>query len=132
MDMVPDSAVDRLHFGTNPDPQIHTADLLIRIRILFRILLFSLVAFRMPTKKIFFQICFASYILKVHLHHSLKIKSPKEVIKQWKSGFFLQFLRDDPRIRIHTNNDGSGSRRFKNIRVGLDPDPQHWFRVQEN
>ncbi len=58
-------------------------------------------------------------------HHSSLIKSYKEVTKQKKSRFFLLFLLDDGRIRfrtirirIHTNNDVSGSGRSKNIGSG--------------
>jgi hypothetical protein len=43
----------------------------------------------------------------------LKIKSPKEVTKQYESWVFLLFLLDDrrirSRIRIHTSTSGSGS-----------------------
>jgi hypothetical protein len=42
----------------------------------------------------------AYYFLKVHLHHFTKIKSPKEVRKQWESRLFLLFLLDERRIRI--------------------------------
>jgi hypothetical protein len=38
----------------------------------------------------------------VHCHQSSKITSPKEVTKQYESRFFLLFLLDDGRIRIHT------------------------------
>jgi hypothetical protein len=46
--------------------------------------------------------------LKVHLHHSSKIKSEKEI---GGNKVFLAFLLVELRIRICTNNDGSGSRR---------------------
>jgi hypothetical protein len=66
------SVVDPLHFGTDPDPWIHTNDLQIRI------LHFSSVADKMP-KKVFF----AFYFLKVHFNQSSKIKCQKEVTKYW-------------------------------------------------
>ncbi len=43
---------------------------------------------------------FAYYFLKLNLHNFSKIKSHKEVTKQWKSTFFLLFLHDDRIIRI--------------------------------
>jgi hypothetical protein len=52
-------------------------------------------------KKYFFPIVFIAYFFfKVHLHHSSKIKSHKEVTKQYKSRSFLLFLLDNGRIRI--------------------------------
>ncbi len=69
------SIVDPWHFGT--DPGIRTTDLTVRI------LLFSSVTFKMPTKFNFFYVfCLLPYFLKVHLHYSSKIKSHKEVTKQ--------------------------------------------------
>jgi hypothetical protein len=62
-----------------------------------RILLFSLLTFKMPAKKYFFNTIFsARYFLKVHLHYFLKIKSQKES----QNRFFLLFLHDNRRIRI--------------------------------
>jgi hypothetical protein len=63
--------------------------------------------------------------LKVNLHNFSEIKSPKEVTKQQDSKFFLLFLLDDRRIRIHTltRGSGSGSRRPKNILVWI-----RWIR----
>ncbi len=60
------------------------------------------------TKNIFLLIIY--YVLKLHLHHSSKIKSHKQVTKQDISRFIniLLFLLDDRRIRIRANNDGSG------------------------
>jgi hypothetical protein len=71
-----------VYFGTDPDPdqRIRTTDLQIQIRIL----LFSSVIFKMPTKIFFLQSLFAHYFLKVHLLLSLMIKSHEEVIKQKK------------------------------------------------
>jgi hypothetical protein len=66
----------------------------------------------------------------LHLHHSSKIKSHKEVTKKTAEiRFFLLFLLDDGRIRIRTSD--------KRIRMRIreakrqtdptdpDPDPQH-------
>ncbi len=49
---------------------------------------------------------FCTLFLKVLLHHFSKVKSQKEVTKQYKSRFFLLFLLNDRRIRIwiHTSN----------------------------
>jgi hypothetical protein len=60
----------------------------------------------------------ASYLLKVHLYHFPKIKSDKEVTKQYESRFFLLFLLDDRRIRIQEAQ--------KHLDP-MDPDPQHWL-----
>jgi hypothetical protein len=60
------------------------------------------------------------YFLKVHLHHLSKIKSPKEVTKQWESRFFLQFLLIDRRIRIRVHEAQKHT-------DPTDPDPQHWY-----
>ncbi len=69
------------------------------------------------SKYLFFLHFFAYYFLKVHLHHfSLKIKSHKEVTKQYRSRFFLLFLLDDRRIRI---------REAKKFRDPTDPNPEH-------
>jgi hypothetical protein len=65
------SVVDPWRFAKDPDPRIRTADLRIRI------LLFSSVADKMPTKNKFFPY----YFFEVNLHQSLKIKSHKEVKK---------------------------------------------------
>ncbi len=55
---------------------------LIRLRI--RILLFSLVTFKVATKIIFFSkfYCLLPYFLKLHLHNFSKIKSHKKATKQ--------------------------------------------------
>jgi hypothetical protein len=42
----------------------------------------------------------------VHLYHSSKGRSHKEVTKQEKSRFFYLLLLDDKRIRIHVDPDG--------------------------
>jgi hypothetical protein len=75
------------------------------IALRIRILLFSSVAFQMPTKKFF------CLLLSVGRYHSHKLRSHKTVeIKA-----ILLFLLVDGRIRIRTNKDGSGSGRTKNI-----------------
>ncbi len=51
-------------------------------------------------QKVIFSCFFTYYFLKMHLHHSSKIKSHKEVTKQWKWRFFLVFLLNKGRIRI--------------------------------
>ncbi len=98
------SVPDPWHFSTDPDPRIRPTDIL---------------SF------------FADYFMKVHLHHSSRIKSPKEVTIKI---FFLLILLDDVRIRTRTNNDESGSRRSKNIPYGSEfttlfcarvPDPHY-------
>ncbi len=57
--------------GSDPDPWIHASEYWIRI------LLFSSLTVKMPTKN-YFKKNSASYFLKVHLHHFSKIKSQKE------------------------------------------------------
>ncbi len=44
------SVADPWHFGVDPDPRIHASDLWIRIRIRIRILQFSSLTFKTPTK----------------------------------------------------------------------------------
>ncbi len=78
-------------------------------------------------------ILYAFSFLKLHLHHSLKIKKSKEVTKQKKSRFFFIFLLVDGRIGsgfVQINyGSGCGSRKPKNIDP-MDPDPdadpEHW------
>jgi hypothetical protein len=67
------SVVDLCHFYTDPDPRMRTPDLRIRI------LLFSSVTFKMPTKS---KKLYAYYFLKIHLHHSSKLNCHKEVTEQ--------------------------------------------------
>ena len=62
-------AVDPWHIGTDPDPRIQITDLWIRM------LLFSQVADKMPTKNKFFS------KVSLIIHQSSKIKSQKEVTK---------------------------------------------------
>ncbi len=103
------SVVDPWHFGTEPDPRIRTTDLWIRIRIL----LFSSVAFKMPTKKLVF---FLGFLLMTFWRNCTCTSVFKD-IKSWRSHktvgikVFLTFLLDDGRIRIRTNNDVSGPRK---------------------
>ncbi len=47
---------------------------------------------------------YLKYFFKVHLHHSLQVKSRKEVAKQCKSRFFFLFLLDNGRIRIRISD----------------------------
>ncbi len=82
---------------------------------------------------VFFKRFSAHYFLNVHLHHSSKIKSQKDVTKQEELRFFLLFLLDD-RIRSRTISptNGSGSRRTQKHTNPTDPDPQQMVRLQEN
>ncbi len=88
-------------FGVDPDPRIHASDYRIRIqiRMRIRILLFSLLTFKKPTKtncfKKFFCMLLFEGTVPVHFRHFSKIKSQKEV-------FFLIFLLNDRRIWIRS------------------------------
>jgi hypothetical protein len=69
-------------------------------------------------------------LLKVHLHHFSKIKSPKEVTKQSESRFFLLFLldrririRSQSRIRIHTSDSWIRIREAQNMWI-------LWIRIR--
>ncbi len=88
------------HWVTDPDPALFAGWLS-----------------KYQSKKIFSLFYF--YFLKVHLHHSFKIKSHKEVTKYYTQKFFLLFSWYFGRIRIRTNNDGSGFGRFKTIPILL-------------
>ncbi len=83
-------------------------DVLVRIRILIRILLFSSVTFKMPTKNVFFSKFFCLLPFKGTFPSFLKDKKSQNSRNQ---GFFFLCLPDDGKIRswICTNNDGSGS-----------------------
>jgi hypothetical protein len=70
------SVADPCHFGVDPNPRIHASDKWIRI------LLFSSLTFKRPTRTNFKKSFSAYYFMKVHLHHFSKIKSQKEVTKQ--------------------------------------------------
>jgi hypothetical protein len=79
-------------------------DILVRIQILGSVLLTngsssgsgscsSLSTFTTPTKNNFFSLHFYAYsLLKVHLNHSSKIQSHKEVTKRVEIKVFLNFL----------------------------------------
>ncbi len=112
--------------------RIRTTDLQIRIQIM----LFSSVAFKMPTKDIFFLSLFAYY--QVHLHYSSQINF--SVIKKSQNsrnqGFSYYFC---------LMMEGSRSGRFKNIRilriqihntksaiVSLQQPAAHWYRNLNN
>jgi len=60
----------------------------------------SVIDLRDASKKQIFKKVFLLLLLKVYLHHFSKIKSQKEVRKQYESRFFLLLLLDDRRIRI--------------------------------
>ena len=79
----PASVGDPWHFGTDPDPGIPISDLRIQIRP--RILLFSSVTFKTPTRKLYFKSFFAYYLpvlLEGTFTSFFKDKSHKEVTKQ--------------------------------------------------
>ncbi len=52
------------------------------------------------------------------------MKSQKEVVKQWKSRFFLLFLLNDGRIQIRIQE---AQKHVDPVDPDSDPDPQHWF-----
>ncbi len=91
-----------------------------------RILLFSSLTFKTPTKRWFFFSFSASYFLKVHLHHFLKIKSQKshktEDIKVFLSIWYLIIEGSGPgrpknmwiRIRIRNTDHNT---RLNNLRL---------------
>ena len=64
---------------------------------------------RCQQKKFVFKsfFCLLTYFLKVHLHQSSKFKDKKSK-RSHKIGFSSFFFYVDGRIRIRTNNDGSG------------------------
>ncbi len=98
------SVADPCHFGMDPDPRIHASDKWIRI------LLFSSLTFKMTTT--------AFYFLKVNLHHFSKRKNNKKESQnsrnQGSSFFFCIMIKESGSIPL---NNGSGSRRPKNIRI---------------
>jgi hypothetical protein len=65
--------------------------------------------------------------LKVHLHHFSKVKSQKEVTKQWESRFFLLFLLDDRRVRIRIRIKEAK----KQTDLDSDPDAQHFQKLND-
>jgi hypothetical protein len=101
------------HFGTDADQGIRATDLRIRIRIL----LFSSMDFKIPTKKLFYKVKFFSLLLVEGtrtLHQSSKKKNHKEDTKQLKTIVFVTFFC--------LLMDGSGS-----VQIMTDPDPLHCF-----
>jgi hypothetical protein len=84
--MVFTSGADPWHFGVDPDPdpRTHASDW-IRIRIL----LFSSLTFKTPTKNYFFKGFSAYYFLKVHLHNFSKLKKSKRSPKTLGIKVFL-------------------------------------------
>jgi hypothetical protein len=66
----------------------------------------------------------AYYPLKVPLRHLSKIKSQKEVTKQYKARFFLLFLLNNRRIRIQEAQN--------HVDPDSDPDPQHCFKDNQS
>ncbi len=102
---VRNSVPDTWHIGTDPylwltdpdpapDPALFARDLL--------------------DAKVFFSRFFSFYFLKVHLHHSSKIKSHKEVTKRVEIKAFLFYLLDDGRIRIRIQGPKNLRIRFRN------------------
>ncbi len=90
----------------------NVVDPLVRI-----ILLFSSLADKMPTKVKFFSKFFGllRYFLKVHLHHSSKIKSQKEVTNcrnQGLSNFFCLLMERSGSVKIVTNPDSGGTKTY--------------------
>ncbi len=77
--------VPTVFFPRIPDPWHFGTDPLIRP--------FSSVTFKMSRKIIFFSLfcLLGRYFLELHLHHSSKIKSHKEVTKSWNKGFSYYF-----------------------------------------
>jgi hypothetical protein len=55
------------------------------------------------------------------------VKSPKEVTRQYESRFFLLFLLDERRIRIHTSDKWIRIREAQKHVDPVDPDsdPEH-------
>jgi hypothetical protein len=83
-------------FGTDPDPGIRASDQWIRIRI--RILLFSSLTFKTPTKNYFISKFFC--LLPFEGTFTLFL----QVTKQNESRFFLLFLLVDRRIQIRSQS----------------------------
>ncbi len=87
-----------------------------------RILLFSPVTFKTATKKIKFFLLLPTF-LKGHFHRFSKIKSHKEVTKQYcrNQGFFLFFcwMIEEAGSGCVPLTNGSGSVRPENIRIRI-------------
>ncbi len=87
---------------------------------LFRIRILRLltVAFKMPTEQKYFSSFYCllrTVLFEVTFTLGFKDKDIKKS-QDSRNQVFL-FLIDDGRIKIRTNNDGSGSRRPKNLRI---------------
>jgi hypothetical protein len=103
--------VDPWHFGTDPHPWIRTTDIRIRI------LLFSSVADKMPTKTKFFSRVFC--LLHFEGTCTSVLNSPKKSENsrnQWYSSLFCLLMQGSGFVQ---NHDGSGSGRSKNIRIRI-------------
>ncbi len=112
-----------LYQWTDPDPRIRTIDR-IQIQIRIRILLFSSVAVKMPTK-ISTYLSFFPYsflrVLKLHLHQLSKIKVMKLLQNSRNKGFSYYFC---------LTMKGSGSRRSRIREAQKLTDPANSIRVQ--
>ncbi len=103
-----------------------------------RIMLFTSLTFKMPTKnKCFVKSFSAYYFLKVHLHYFPKIKSQKELQNSNNQGFsyyFCVMIRIRSRIRIQTSDKWIRIREAQKHVDPLDPDsdPQHWWKPNFN
>ena len=104
------SVLDPWHFGTDPYPWIRTTDLRIRI------LLFSSVADKMPTKNYFFSPSFFAYYCFEDIFTSVFVDKKSK--------------RSHKKIRIHTRYDGSG--RPKNIRIRIRSSRMHDLQLLMN
>ncbi len=114
-----------------------------------RILLFSSLTFKMPTKNKFFNTIFSAYdFLKLHLHHFSKINIQKESQNRRNQGFsyyFCMMIAGSGSGSIPlTSGSGSGSWRPKNtwiririrIRIrnttkNLNEIVRSWIRLQD-
>ncbi len=87
-----------------------------------RILLFSSLTFKMPTKNNFFKQFFVPIFFKAHVHHFSMIKSQKESQKnsrnQGFSYYFCMMIKGSGSIPL-TNGSGSRSRRPKNMWIRI-------------
>ncbi len=80
---------------------------------------------RWQLKLIFSLSFFAYFFLKLHLHHFSKIKSHKEVAKQYESGFSYNFclMKEGSGSVPHTNGSGSGKPKNRNTAI--------WWSVEQ-
>ncbi len=88
----------RIRIGTAPDPALFVSDI------------------QDANKKYFFLIVFAYYFLKLHLHHSVKMKSRKKKSQnsRYKGFSYYISLMKEGSESLHLIN-GSGSARPKNV-----------------